>query len=105
QGPAQHGHTANYAVYATVHSPGYVVMGMDLSHGGHLSPGSPVNFSGKLYHFVPYGVDPNSERIDYDALERQANEVRPKMLLGGFSAYPLIRDFERLLRFAKDVGD
>src|SRR5205823_310939 len=62
------GTTANYAVYAAVLNPGDTVLGMDLSHGGHLSHGSPVNFSGKLYHFVPYGVDPNTERIDYDVL-------------------------------------
>jgi glycine hydroxymethyltransferase len=95
------GTTANYAVYAAVLTPGDVVMGMDLSHGGHLSHGSPVNFSGKLYHFVPYGVDPNTERIDYDALERQVEEVRPKMLLAGYSAYPRILDFERMAAIAK----
>ena len=97
------GTTANYAVYATVLSPGDTVMGMDLSHGGHLSHGSPVNFSGKLYHFVPYGVDPNTERIDYDVLERQAKEVRPKMLLAGYSAYPRILDFERMAAIARAV--
>jgi glycine hydroxymethyltransferase len=97
------GTTANYAVYATVLKPGDTVMGMDLSHGGHLSHGSPVNFSGKLYHFVPYGVDPNTEQIDYDALERQAKEVRPKMLLGGYSAYPRILDFERMASIARAV--
>ncbi len=97
------GTTANYAVYATVLQPGDTVMGMDLSHGGHLSHGSPVNFSGKLYHFVPYGVDPETERIDYDVLERQAREVRPKMLLGGYSAYPRILDFARMAAIAKSV--
>src|SRR5437879_13068098 len=97
------GTTANYAVYAAVLNPGDTVMGMDLSHGGHLSHGSPVNFSGKLYHFVPYGVDPNPERIDYDALERQVKEVRPKMLLAGYSAYPRTLDFERLAAIAKSV--
>jgi len=97
------GTTANYAVYATVLNPGDTVMGMDLSHGGHLSHGSPVNFSGKLYHFVPYGVDPNTERIDYDVLERQAREVRPKMLLAGYSAYPRILDFERMAAIAHAV--
>jgi glycine hydroxymethyltransferase len=97
------GTTANYAVYAAVLQPGDTVMGMDLSHGGHLSHGSPVNFSGKLYHFVPYGVDPKTEQIDYDVLERQAQEVRPKMLLGGYSAYPRILDFARMAAIAKSV--
>jgi glycine hydroxymethyltransferase len=97
------GTTANYAVYAAVLKVGDTVMGMDLSQGGHLSHGSPVNFSGKLYHFVPYGVDPTTERIDYDALERQANEVRPKMLLAGYSAYPRILDFERMAAIARAV--
>src|SRR6195256_6754648 len=90
------GTTANYAVYAAVLSVGDTVMGMDLSQGGHLSHGSPVNFSGKLYHFVPYGVDPTTDRIDYDVLEKQAREVRPKMLLAGYSAYPAIPAFQRL---------
>ena len=85
------GTTANYAVYATVLNPGDTVMGMDLSHGG------------QLYHFVPYGVDPNTERIDYDVLERQAKEVRPKMLLAGYSAYPRILDFERMAAIARGV--
>jgi len=97
------GTTANYAVYATVLKPGDTVLGMDLSHGGHLSHGSPVNFSGKLYHFVPYGVHPDTERVDYDALERQAREVRPKMLLAGYSAYPRILDFERMAAIARSV--
>ncbi len=97
------GTTANYAVYAAVLQPGDVVMGMDLSHGGHLSHGSPVNFSGKLYHFVPYGVEAKTERIDYDVLERQVREVRPKMLLGGYSAYPRILDFARMAAIAKSV--
>src|SRR5437879_6408890 len=97
------GTTANYAVYATVLKVGDTVLGMDLSHGGHLSHGSPVNFSGKLYHFIPYGVDPNTERIDYDVLERQAKEVRPKMLLAGYSAYPRILDFERMAAIARSV--
>jgi glycine hydroxymethyltransferase len=97
------GTTANYAVYAAVLNLGDTVMGMDLSQGGHLSHGSPVNFSGKLYHFVPYGVDSVTERIDYDVLERQAKEVRPKMLLAGYSAYPRMLDFERFAAIAKAV--
>ena len=97
------GTTANYAVYASVLKPGDTVLGMDLSMGGHLSHGSPVNFSGKLYHVVPYGVDRENERIDYDALERQATEVRPKMLLAGYSAYPRILDFKRMAEIARSV--
>ncbi|HYM49796.1 MAG TPA: L-threonylcarbamoyladenylate synthase [Candidatus Limnocylindrales bacterium] len=97
------GTTANYAVYAAVLKPGDTVLGMDLSHGGHLSHGSPVNFSGKLYHFVSYGVDRETERIDYDALDRQAREVSPKMLLAGYSAYPRVLDFERLAAIARAV--
>ena len=97
------GTTANYAVYAAVLNPGDTVMGMDLSHGGHLSHGSPVNFSGKLYHFVPYGVDATTERIDYEALDRQVKDVRPKMLLGGYSAYPRLLDFERMAASARSV--
>ncbi len=98
------GTTANYAVYATVLKPGDTVMGMDLSHGGHLSHGSPVNFSGKLYHFEAYGVDPSSERIDYEALQALAERVRPQMLLAGYSAYPRILDFARLAAIARSVG-
>ncbi len=97
------GTTANYAVYATLLKPGDTVLGMDLSMGGHLSHGSPVNFSGKLYHIVPYGVDRETERIDYDLLERQAKEVRPKMLLAGYSAYPRTLDFERMAAIARTV--
>ena len=97
------GTTANYAVYAAVLKPNDTVLGMDLSHGGHLSHGSPVNFSGKLYHFVPYGVDRATECIDYDALERQAREVRPRMLLAGYSAYPRLLDFERMAAIARAV--
>jgi glycine hydroxymethyltransferase len=97
------GTTANYAVYASVLKVGDTVMGMDLSQGGHLSHGSPVNFSGKLYHFVPYGVDATTERIDYDVLEKQAKEVRPKMLLAGYSAYPRILDFDRMAAIARAV--
>ncbi len=97
------GTTANYAVYAAVLNVGDTVMGMDLSQGGHLSHGSPVNFSGKLYHFVPYGVDATTERIDYDVLDKQVKEVRPKMLLAGYSAYPRILDFERMAAIAGAV--
>jgi glycine hydroxymethyltransferase len=77
---------------------------MDLAHGGHLTHGSPVNFSGKLYDFRAYGVDRQTERIDYDALERLADEVRPKLIVGGASAYPRTWDFERLATIAHRVG-
>src|SRR5207248_8138228 len=81
------GSQANMAVYMAVCQPGDRVMGMDLSAGGHLTHGSPANFSGKLYEIHSYGVDSESELIDYEALEKLAQEVRPKMLLAGFSAY------------------
>jgi glycine hydroxymethyltransferase len=78
-------------------------MGMNLSEGGHLSHGSPVNISGKYFHIVPYGVDPETERIDYDKLEKIAKECRPKMIIGGASAYPRIIDFERMAAIAHEV--
>src|ERR687888_2436117 len=81
------GSQANSAVYAAVCKPGDRVMGMDLSAGGHLTHGSPANFSGKLYEIHSYGVDRETERIDYDAVQKLAEAVRPKMLLAGFSAY------------------
>src|SRR5207253_8416710 len=95
--------TANYPVYPSVHNIRHTMMGMDLSQGVHLSHGSPVNFSGKLYHLVPYGVDATTERIDYDVLDKQVKEVRPKMLLAGYSAYPRVLDYERLASIAKAV--
>lgn len=98
------GSQANMAVYFAVLKPGDVVMGMDLAHGGHLTHGSRVNFSGMLYHFVPYGVDPETETIDYDALERQALEVRPKLIVAGGSAYPRIIDFARMRAICDRVG-
>ena len=97
------GSQANMAVYMALCQPGDKVMGMDLSAGGHLTHGSPANFSGKLYEIHSYGVDRDSELIDYDALERQAKEVRPKMLMVGYSAYPRVIDFERMRRIADDV--
>src|SRR3954447_9382280 len=81
------GSQANAAVYMAVCNPGDRVMGMDLSAGGHLTHGSPANFSGKLYEIHSYGVSRETETIDYDAMERMAEEVRPKMIIGGFSAY------------------
>ncbi|HOC08293.1 MAG: serine hydroxymethyltransferase [Clostridiales bacterium] len=98
------GANANLAVYFAVLKPGDTVMGMDLSHGGHLTHGSPVNLSGKYYNFVSYGVDPETERIDYQRVDEIARECRPKLLVAGASAYPRIIDFERLAETAKRVG-
>ena len=96
------GAQANMAVYAAFLKPGDTVMGMSLAHGGHLSHGAPVNLSGQLYHFVPYGVT-DGGLLDYDAVEAKAKEVRPKMLVAGASAYPRIIDFKRLSEIAKEV--
>ena len=98
------GSQANAAVYAAICQPGERVMGMDLSAGGHLTHGSPANFSGKLYDIHPYSVDRDTELIDYDAVQRQAEEVRPKMLLVGYSAYPRRIDFDRMRQVADSVG-
>ena len=98
------GAQANMAVYFAMLSPGDTVMGMNLSHGGHLTHGSPVNMSGKYFNFVPYGVTEDEEVIDYDALERQALEVRPKLIVAGASAYPRIIDFARLRDIADKAG-
>lgn len=97
------GAQANMAAYAAILQPGDVVMGMNLAHGGHLTHGSPVNASGKLYKFVPYGVNDDGF-IDYDELEKTANEVKPKLIVAGASAYPRIIDFERIGKIAKSVG-
>ena len=98
------GANANLAALFAFVQPGDTVMGMNLSEGGHLSHGSPVNISGKYFHIVPYGVDPETERIDYDKLEKTAEECRPKMIIGGASAYPRIIDFERMAAIAHKVG-
>ncbi|TMB47107.1 MAG: serine hydroxymethyltransferase [Chloroflexi bacterium] len=98
------GSQANAAVYMAVCQPGDKVMGMDLSAGGHLSHGSPANFSGKLYEIHSYGVDRETEMIDYDAVQKMAEEVRPKMLLAGFSAYSRIVDWARMRQIADSVG-
>lgn len=90
------GSAANMAVYFATIKPGDTIMSLSLDQGGHLSHGSPVNFSGKIYNIVPYTVDRNTEMLDYDALERQAMEVRPKILLSGASAYPRAIDFRRI---------
>ena len=97
------GSQANYAVYQALCKPGDTVMGMNLDHGGHLTHGSGVNFSGKLYNIVPYGTDENGF-IDYDALRELARKHRPKMIIAGASAYPRIIDFEEFSDIAKEVG-
>ncbi len=97
------GAQANMAAYAAILEPGDVVMGMNLAHGGHLTHGSPVNASGKLYKFIPYGVNDDGF-IDYDEFEKTANEVKPKLIVAGASAYPRIIDFERIGKIAKSVG-
>lgn len=98
------GAQANMAVYFAMLNPGDTVMGMNLSHGGHLTHGSPVNMSGKYFNFVPYGVTEEEEVIDYDALEKQALEVKPKLIVAGASAYPRVIDFARLREIADKVG-
>ena len=92
------------AAYFSVLRPGDRILGMNLAHGGHLTHGSPVNFSGRLYEVHAYGVTRETETIDYDALERQAAEVRPKLLVAGASAYPRTWDFERMAAIAHGVG-
>ena len=98
------GASANMAVYFSLVKPGETVMGMNLSEGGHLTHGSPVNISGSYYNIVPYGVDPETHRIDYDKLEKTAKECQPKMIIAGASAYPRVIDFERFAYIAKSVG-
>ncbi|HXW07299.1 MAG TPA: serine hydroxymethyltransferase [Vicinamibacterales bacterium] len=98
------GAQANMAVYFTLLKPGDTVLGMNLAHGGHLTHGHPLNFSGQLYTVVPYGVRRDDERIDYDELERLAHEHTPKMIMIGASAYPRVIDFERIGRVGRDVG-
>ena len=98
------GAQANLAVYFSLLEPGDTVLGMSLSHGGHLTHGSPVNISGKYFHFVSYGVMPDTERIDYDNILELAQENRPKMIVAGASAYPRALDFRRLRDIADAVG-
>lgn len=98
------GANANLAAYAALIKPGDKVLGMSLDQGGHLTHGSPVNFSGKLYDFVPYGLNLETETIDYDELERLAEKERPALIVGGASAYPRIIDFERMAAIAHGVG-
>ena len=98
------GSQANAAAYMALIQPGDTVLGMDLSAGGHLTHGSPVNFSGKTYHFVAYGVDKDTERLDYQAILEQAREVKPKLIVAGASAYSRIIDFEKFRAIADEVG-
>ncbi len=98
------GSQANTAVYVALLKAGDTVMGMSLAHGGHLTHGSPVNFSGLYYNFVPYGVDSETHRIDYDLMEKIALENKPKMIVAGASAYPRIIDFPRIREICDKVG-
>ncbi|HCZ06596.1 MAG: glycine hydroxymethyltransferase [Thermotogota bacterium] len=98
------GSQANMAAYLAVAEPGDVLMGMSLSHGGHLTHGAAVNFSGRLFKVVPYGVNPETEEIDYDEVERLARETRPKIIVAGGSAYSRIIDFKRFREIADSVG-
>jgi glycine hydroxymethyltransferase len=98
------GSQANMAVYMAVLQPGDMIMGMDLSHGGHLTHGSPVNFSGRLYDVVAYGVRESDERIDYDVMQKMAEIHRPKLIVGGASAYEQKIDFPRMREIADSVG-
>jgi glycine hydroxymethyltransferase len=98
------GAQANMSVYLTLLKPGDTVLGMNLAHGGHLTHGHPLNFSGKLYSIVPYGVRKDDERIDYDEFEKLADQHKPKMIIAGASAYPRVIDFARMGAVAKRVG-
>lgn len=98
------GAQANFAVYFSVLKPGDTVMGMNLAHGGHLTHGSPVNFSGTYFNIVPYGVNKTTETIDYDEMERIALECKPKMIVSGASAYPRVIDFKRIREICDKVG-
>ncbi|MCM3709284.1 serine hydroxymethyltransferase [Sporosarcina luteola] len=101
---AHSGAQANMAVYFTILEPGDTVLGMNLSHGGHLTHGSPVNFSGKLYNFVEYGVSKEDERIDYEDVRQKALEHKPKLIVAGASAYPREIDFAKFREIADEVG-
>jgi glycine hydroxymethyltransferase len=98
------GSQANMAAYAAVLQPGDTILGLNLAHGGHLTHGHPLNFSGKTYKIVPYGVTKETETIDYDELERTAERERPKLIVGGGSAYPRIIDFTRMRQIADKIG-
>ena len=98
------GAQANMSVYFTLLKPGDTVLGMNLAHGGHLTHGHPLNFSGKLYTIVPYGVRQDDQRVDYEEFERLAHEHKPKMIMVGASAYPRVFDFDRMGKVARAVG-
>ncbi|BBO00185.1 serine hydroxymethyltransferase [Sporolactobacillus terrae] len=98
------GAQANMAVYETILKPGDTVLGMKLAHGGHLTHGSPVNFSGQLYNFVDYGVTKETQTIDYDEVDKQAQHYKPKLIVAGASAYPRVIDFKRFREIADRVG-
>ncbi len=98
------GSQANMATYFALAEPGSTLMGLSLTQGGHLTHGSPVNFSGKLYNFVPYGLNVDTETIDYDEVERLANEYKPKVIVTGGSAYARVIDFKRFREIANEVG-
>ncbi|MGC8852644.1 MAG: serine hydroxymethyltransferase, partial [Hydrogenobacter sp.] len=98
------GSQANMAVYMAVLKPGDTIMGMDLAHGGHLTHGAKVNFSGKIYNAVYYGVHPETETIDYDSMYKLAKEYKPKIIIGGASAYPRVIDWEKMREIADSVG-
>src|SRR6187401_3631375 len=98
------GSQANSAAYAAMIQPGDTVLGMSLAHGGHLTHGSPVNFSGKLYKFFSYGLDPKTQEIDYDQAEQLAKEHKPKLIVTGFSAYSRVVDWQRFRNIADSVG-
>src|SRR5699024_251039 len=98
------GAQANMAVYFSVLKPGDTVLGMNLSHGGHLTHGSPVNFSGLIFNYEEYGVDKETEELDYDAILERAKEVKPKMVVAGASAYSRTIDFKKFREIADAVG-
>jgi glycine hydroxymethyltransferase len=98
------GANANTAVYFAFLNPGDTVLGMNLAQGGHLTHGSPVNFSGKTYNFVPYGLDPETERVDMDTVAELARRHKPKMIVAGYSAYPRVLDFKRFREIADEAG-
>lgn len=101
---AHSGAQANMAVYMSVLKPGDKVLGMNLTAGGHLTHGHPLNFSGLLYQFIDYGVDPQSERIDYEAVRQIALKERPKLIVAGASAYPRVIDFAKFREIADECG-
>src|SRR5207302_9833672 len=98
------GSQANMAAYAAVLQPGDTILGLNLAHGGHLTHGHHLNFSGKTYKIVPYGVTKETETVDYDDLKKLAEKERPKLIIGGGSAYPRIIDFARMRQIAAKVG-